>query len=60
MTVKKLREMLQDKPDNMEVFIKIEDDEYEYSLLNSVKVEKIHFTDGNAMADDDCLVLNDY
>jgi hypothetical protein len=43
MTVKQLREILSQYPDNMDVFIAERKTEFSYGLVNSVRMEEILF-----------------
>jgi hypothetical protein len=61
MTVKQLKQRLENLPDGLEVFITQTDDEYSCSGLESVEVKPVTFVCDNPdeTAVDDCLVLSD-
>lgn len=59
MTVKKLKMLLEDCSDNLEVFIRKTNDDYELSLLGEVKEERAKFSDGSLKAYDYVIVLED-
>ena len=45
MTIKKLKEIIKDLPDHMDVFIGERSTEFAYGLVNSVRVDQIDFYD---------------
>ena len=61
MTVKELKEKLQNVPDNMEVFITQHNDEFLISIVGSAKVVEATFTEdsGPAFAKDDVFLITD-
>ncbi|MFA6057259.1 MAG: hypothetical protein WC756_03595 [Taibaiella sp.] len=59
MTVKQLRELIKDLPEDLDVFIEQTNDEYRYSMLEGVSLTEITFADGKLKAEEMCLVLTD-
>lgn len=64
MTVKELKKTLENKNENLQVFIRQTNDEFEYSLLEFTKVDTIDFfieeEDGVlGNAPEECLILTD-
>ncbi len=63
MTVKELKEELQQYPDNMEVFVAERKTEFTYGLVNSVTCKKINFKedpyDDEIMATVTCVILDE-
>jgi hypothetical protein len=59
MTVKELKEKIKDLPDNLDVFISQNNDEFEFSLLNGAVVGELPFSDDDLKASEDCLLLRD-
>jgi hypothetical protein len=59
MTVKELKEKLANAPDNMEVFICQNNDEYALSLSERARVEEATFSDGDLKAKDKVFVIED-
>jgi hypothetical protein len=63
MTVKELKEKLNQYPDNMSVFLAERKTEFSYGLLNSVRSKQIDFKedpdDKKAMATDTVIVLDE-
>ena len=53
MTVKKLREMLANYPDEMDVFVAERKTEFAYGLVNSVRIEEITFSESPDFIPDD-------
>lgn len=55
MTIKQLKEVIKDKPENMKVFLdeRLTDDEFKYGLANSAFVKKILFYDSSEPEDED-------
>ena len=63
MTVAELEKILSKVKDkNMDIFIRQNNDEYEYSLVDSVKPQMVKFSDdsGRAKATVKVLVITDY
>ncbi|MGV0980442.1 hypothetical protein [Empedobacter falsenii] len=52
MTVKELKEQIENLPDDLEIFIDTwsVDDNYRYSLTNEIEVKEIHFCE-----DEECI-----
>lgn len=59
MTVKQLKEMLEDHHDGLEVFIKQNNTEFELSLLANAKEVRAKFSDGSLKAYETVLILED-
>lgn len=59
MTVKELKNKLDQYPDNVDVMIGPHRSEFEYGLLDEVKQEPVEFKDGKLKATQDCVVLYD-
>lgn len=59
MTKEQLIKKLEGVPDNMDIFIKKTDLEFEYSLLETVKVKKIKFSNGELKAYEKVIILTD-
>lgn len=64
MTVKELKGILTDKPDNLRIFFSQTNDEYTYSLVETAEVKKVNFSieleNGEIeTAQEDCLVITD-
>lgn len=62
MNVKELREILKDKPDNMQVFVTERKTEFTYGLVNSARVKKINFVEesfGEVLARENVLLLDE-
>lgn len=55
MTIKQLKEVIKDLPDNLQVFLdeRLTDDEFKYGLANSAFVKKILFYDGSEPENED-------
>lgn len=64
MTVRELKEKLNKLDDNLEVFIEKTDDEFEYTLINSVSVKEVLFSkgDGNPETEayDNVIIISDF
>lgn len=62
MTVKELREKLQQYPDNMDVFVAERKTEFAYGLVNSITSRKINMMeepDGEVLCQDTVVVLDE-
>jgi hypothetical protein len=59
MTVKELKEQLNNFPDHMDVFLVQSNSEFAVNLLERVYIKEITFVDGILKAKDDCVVLTD-
>lgn len=62
MTKKELIKALEPFEENMEVFLDERVSEFDYGLLNTVRVQKINFReepDGEDLASYDCIVLSE-
>lgn len=62
MTVKELKNKLDQFPDSMEVFLAERKTEFQYGLLNSVSDAEINFkedTDGEVLATDTVVILDE-
>lgn len=59
MTVKELKQKLENLPENLEVFIEQNNSEFQYSLSNSVSDMVIEFSDGDLKAEDTVVVIRD-
>lgn len=62
MEVKKLKAILKDLPDHMEVVMKVETDTFDISTIESAKVKNVRFSEEGGtgpVAYEDCLVLSD-
>lgn len=64
MIVKQLKEKLNQLDDSLEVFIEKTDDEFEYTLINSVSVNNVLFSEGDGNPDteayDDIVIISDF
>lgn len=62
MTVKELKNKLNEYPDNMDVFIDERLTEFTYGLANSVKMKKINFVDepgGEVISRDNVVIISE-
>lgn len=60
MTVKELKNKIKDFPDDMDVMIEKNNDEFHFGLLQSAKSQEVIFESGdNKDAEIECLVLSD-
>lgn len=65
MTIKELKEHLNKFPEDMDVFVKQTNDEYEYSLVESVFVHDVEFEDSDVLEKEgelpkeDCVIISD-
>lgn len=63
MTVKKLKELLADVPDDMEVFIHQNENDFSHSLAESAQMRPLKFTDRSGpvplVAYDQCFIISD-
>lgn len=59
MTIKKLKEIIKDLPDNLEVFIKKENDDFDYALVEEVEIRNVKFSDDELIAYENVLVITD-
>jgi hypothetical protein len=59
MTIKELKEIIKDLPDNMDVFIAERVTEYTYGLVNSGLVKEIDFYDENDPDNEDLHAKDD-
>lgn len=62
MTVKELKQQLENLPDLMEVFVDGRVTDFTYGLVNSAKVKEINFTEdpgGKPLCSDKVLVLSE-
>jgi len=62
MTVKELKEKIENLPDSMDVFVAERKTEFTYGLVNSAFVKKIDFVEepgGEVLAQDNVLVLDE-
>lgn len=53
MTIKELKEIIKDLPDNMDVFIGERISEFTYGLVNSARLREIHFYDDSDPENED-------
>lgn len=63
MTVKELKELLKDAPDNMDVFIQQTNTEYPLSLCDKAEVKRVPFydeSDTELQGEDDVFLITDY
>ena len=64
MTVAELKKELEKYPDAMDVFIKQTNDEFQVSLANDVKKEKVLFSEGDGNTDteayDEVVIISDF
>lgn len=64
MTVKELKNELEKYPDDMDVFIKQTNDEFELSLVNSIEKKNVLFSEGDdnpeTEANDDVIIITDF
>lgn len=65
MTIKELKEKIENLPDNMDVFIGERVTEFAFGLANSGRVRTIHFYDESdpdnedLQAEEECFILNE-
>lgn len=62
MTVRELKAIINDLPDNMDVMFEQTNDEFRYSMANEAVVLELNFRespDGPVLAATDCLVITD-
>lgn len=62
MTIKQLKEKIDNLPDNMDVFVAERKTEFAYGLVNSALVKQINFMEepnGEILAEEDVLVLDE-
>lgn len=65
MTVKELKQKLENAPDNMDVMIYQGDDEFAYNMANSAEIRKVKFyvdpddSENTEYAEEDCFVITD-
>lgn len=59
MTVKELKQKLENLPENLEVFIEQNNSEFQYSLSNSISEKIVEFSDGDLKAEDKVVVIRD-
>lgn len=62
MTIKKLKEIIANLPDSMEVFVAERKTDFEYGLITGVYVKKINFMeepDGEILCGDTVLILDE-
>ncbi len=63
MTVKKLKEILADVPDDMEVFIHQNENDFTHSLAETAEMKKLKFSEGDGskkpVAYEDVFIISD-
>ena len=62
MTVKQLKVIISELPDNMDVFVAERKSEFTYGMVNSAVVKKINFVEeinGEVLAQENVLVLDE-
>lgn len=62
MTIKKLKEIIKDLPDHMDVFIEEGETGFQFAPVNCARVEEINFKedpDGETLARDKVLILSE-
>lgn len=59
MTVKELKKSLENAPDNMDVFIHQENDEFTHNSAESAIVEKVKFRGEKEIPEIECFVISD-
>lgn len=63
MTIKELKQAINDLPDNMDVMVYQTNDEYGFSLSETAQVQPVQFQDEEVPEDEwptvDCLVISD-
>jgi hypothetical protein len=62
MTIKELKQKIENLPDTMEVFVDERYTDFKYGLVNSANVTEIDFMeepDGNPLSQDDVFVLSE-
>ena len=58
MTVKDLKQRLENIPDNLDVFLEVSDDDFTCGLAEDVKIFNLRFSDGKLEAFEDVLLIS--